>query len=145
LDFTQPYVESGLVVVVLIRELDSNAWAFLRPCTLEMWCMIGAFFLIIGVVVWIVEHRNNQEFRGHPKQQVCNGLWFAFSTMFSKHGKNGSMLGRAVLIIWLFVVLSIKSSYTANLSAILIAQHLSPTIQRIDSLVRSNSPIGYQT
>jgi ionotropic glutamate receptor len=144
-DFTQPYVESGLVVVVPVRELDSNAWAFLRPFTLEMWCMTGAFFLIIGVVVWIVEHRSNQEFRGHPKQQVCNGLWFAFSTMFSMHGKTGSMLGRAVLIIWLFVVLIIKSSYTANLSAILTAQQLSPTIQGIDSLVRSNSPIGYQT
>jgi ionotropic glutamate receptor len=119
LDFTQPYVESGLVVVVLVIEIDSNAWDFLCPCALEMWCMTSAFFLIIGVVVWIVEHRNN--------------------------GKTRSMLGRAVLIIWLFVVLIIKSSYTANLSAILTAQQLSPTIQGIDSLVRSNSPIGYQT
>jgi ionotropic glutamate receptor len=114
--------------MVPVRELDSNAWAFLRPFTLEMWCMTDTFFLIIGVVVWIVERRSNQEFRGHPKQQVCNGLWFAFSTMFSKHGKTGSMLGRAMLIVWLFVVLIIKSSYTANLSAILTAQQLSPTI-----------------
>lgn len=144
-DFTQPYVESGLVVVVPVRQIHSNAWAFLRPFTVELWCTAGAFFLIIGVVVWILEHRSNQEFRGHPKDQVCNVLWFAFSTMFFSHGDTVSTLGRAVLIIWLFVVLIINSSYTANLSAILTAQQLSPTIQGIDGLIRSNSPIGFQT
>ena len=66
-DFTQPYVESGVVIVVPVREIYSNAWAFLRPFTLEMWCTTGAFFLIIGVVVWILEHRSNQEFRGQTK------------------------------------------------------------------------------
>lgn len=144
-DFTQPYVESGLVVVVPIPQIHSNGWAFLRPFTVEMWCTTGAFFLIIGAVVWILEHRSNQEFRGHPKEQVCNVLWFAFSTMFFSHGDTVSTLGRAVLIIWLFVVLIINSSYTANLSAILTMQHLSPKVQGIGDLIRSNSPIGYQT
>jgi len=86
-DFTQPYVESGLVVVVPARQIHSNAWAFLRPFTVELWCTTGAFFLIIGVVVWILEHRSNQEFRGHPKDQVSNVLWFTFSTMFFSHGE----------------------------------------------------------
>lgn len=56
-----------------------------------------------------------------------------------------STLGRAVLIIWLFVVLIIISSYTASLTSLLTVQQLLPTIQGISSLLTSNVPIGYQT
>lgn len=75
-DFTQPYVETGLVVVVQAKEIDSNAWAFMRPFSAGMWCTTGAFFLIMGAVVWIVEHRINPEFRGPPQRQVSNVLWY---------------------------------------------------------------------
>jgi ionotropic glutamate receptor len=35
-----------------------------------MWCIIAASFLMIGVVIWILEHRVNDEFRGPPKRQL---------------------------------------------------------------------------
>jgi hypothetical protein len=44
-----------------------------------------------------VEHRNNQEFQGHPKQQICNGFWFTFSTMFLSMGKLGAFLDEQCL------------------------------------------------
>ena len=55
-----------------------------------------------------------------------------------------STLGRFVLIIWLFVVLIINSSYTASLTSILTVQQLYTGIQGLDSLLSSNDPIGYQ-
>ena len=55
-----------------------------------------------------------------------------------------STLGRLVLIIWLFVVLIINSSYTASLTSILTVQQLSSTIKGIDSLITSNVQIGFQ-
>lgn len=55
-----------------------------------------------------------------------------------------STLGRLVLIIWLFVVLIINSSYTASLTSILTVQHLSSPIKGIESLKNSDEPIGYQ-
>eukprot|EP01018_Ginkgo_biloba_P018051 Gb_20692 [translate_table: standard] len=144
-DFTQPYIESGLVVVAPVRT-NSNAWAFLQPFTPGMWCAIGAMFLVIGGVVWILEHRINPQFRGQPKEQIVTLVWFSFSTMFFSHRENvQSSLGRAVLIIWLFVVLIINSSYTASLTSILTVQQLSATIQGIDDLIASNAPVGYQT
>ncbi|XP_059623348.1 glutamate receptor 3.6-like [Cornus florida] len=144
-DFTQPYVESGLVVVAPVRKLNSNAWAFLRPFDKRMWAVTGTFFLIVGAVVWILEHRMNDEFRGPPRKQVVTILWFSFSTLFFSHKENTvSTLGRLVLIIWLFVVLIINSSYTASLTSILTVQHLSSPIKGIESLMKSNAPIGYQ-
>lgn len=74
-DFTQPYIESGLVVVVPAMKLNSRAWTFFRPFTPLMWGVTAAFFLIIGTVVWILEHRTNDEFRGPRRKQLVTLLW----------------------------------------------------------------------
>lgn len=55
-----------------------------------------------------------------------------------------STLGRLVLILWLFVVLIINSSYTASLTSILTVQKLSSPVKGIESLRESDDPIGYQ-
>nr|GEU68152.1 glutamate receptor 3.6-like [Tanacetum cinerariifolium] len=144
-DFTQPFTESGLVVVAPVRRLNSGTWAFLRPFTAKLWCVTGIFFIVVGVVVWILEHRINDEFRGSPKQQIITTLWFSFSTLFFSHKQNMlSTLGRIILILWLFVVLIISSSYTASLTSILTVQKLSSPIEGINSLMLSKDPIGYQ-
>ncbi|XP_050380332.1 glutamate receptor 3.4 [Argentina anserina] len=144
-DFTQPYMESGLVVVVPVKQKKTDPWAFLKPFTFQMWLVTGAFFLLVGCVVWILEHRMNHEFRGPPRQQLMTIFWFSFSTMFFSHRENTvSTLGRLVLIIWLFVVLIINSSYTASLTSILTVQQLTSRIEGIDSLISSNDPIGIQ-
>ncbi|KAE9587884.1 putative periplasmic binding protein-like I [Lupinus albus] len=122
-DFTQPYMESGLVVVVPVKEIKSSAWSFLKPFTAQMWCVTAALFLFVGIVVWILERRHNDEFRG--ENTVSN-------------------LGRVVLIIWLFAVLVITSSYTASLTSILTVQQLSSEIEGIDSLISDTQPIGIQ-
>ncbi|KAJ7265010.1 hypothetical protein O6H91_Y403300 [Diphasiastrum complanatum] len=145
-DFTQPYTTSGLAVVVPVRKEDTNhAWAFMRPFTPAMWCITCVFFLCTGVVVWLLEHKKNRDFRGRPKKQFVTTLWFIFSTLFfSQREDVKSTLGRAVLVIWLFVVLIITSSYTASLTSILTVQQLMPTIQGIAGLIASSVPIGYQ-
>lgn len=74
-DFTQPYAASGLVVVAPFKKLNSGGWAFLRPFSGQMWGVITIFFLFVGIVVWILEHRTNDEFRGPPKQQLITILW----------------------------------------------------------------------
>ncbi|KAM7519955.1 hypothetical protein LguiB_018917 [Lonicera macranthoides] len=122
-DFSQPYIESGLVVVAPVRKSTSSSWAFLRPFTAKMWGVTGIFFIVVGAVVWILEHRINDDFR----EEITV-----------------SVLGRLVHILWLFVVLIITSSYTASLTSILTVQQLSSPIKGIESLQMSNDPIGYQ-
>ncbi|KAF9669523.1 hypothetical protein SADUNF_Sadunf14G0116400 [Salix dunnii] len=81
-DFSQPYASTGLVIVAPIRNSKSSAWVFLKPFTVEMWCAIAASFVMIAVVIWILEHRVNDEFRGPPKRQLVTMLMFSFSTLF---------------------------------------------------------------
>lgn len=96
-DFTQPYIESGLIIVAPAREIESNAWAFLKPFTFQMWCVLGVIFLFVGAVVWVLEHRTNTEFRGPPRQQIMTVCWlvcafcsyffpFVFLTFFFTYG-----------------------------------------------------------
>ncbi|KAL9262020.1 Glutamate receptor 3.4-like protein [Drosera capensis] len=144
-DFTQPFLESGLVIVAPVKTRKSSPWAFLQPFTLEMWIVTGAFFMLVGFVVWILEHRINSDFRGSPRQQVMTIFWFSFSTMFFAHRENTvSTLGRSVLIIWLFVVWIITSSYTASLTSLLTVQQLTTGVQGLDSLIANGEPIGVQ-
>ncbi|KAK7828664.1 glutamate receptor 2.2, partial [Quercus suber] len=57
IDFTLPYTESGVTMVVPIKENDrKNAWVFLKPLTWELWITSGVFLVFIGFVVWALEH-----------------------------------------------------------------------------------------
>ncbi|PRQ31051.1 putative ionotropic glutamate receptor [Rosa chinensis] len=45
-----------------------------------MWLVTGAFFLFVGVIVWILEHMINHEFRGPPREQLMTIFWLVCST-----------------------------------------------------------------
>uniref|UniRef100_A0A5B7B3H3 Glutamate receptor n=1 Tax=Davidia involucrata TaxID=16924 RepID=A0A5B7B3H3_DAVIN len=144
-DFTQPYAATGLVIVAPVKNSKSSAWVFLKPFTVEMWCITAASFVAIAVVIWILEHRVNDDFRGPPRRQLITMFLFSFSTLFKTNQENTvSTLGRMVMVVWLFILLVITSSYTASLTSILTVQQLSSSITGIDSLIASNWPIGYQ-
>ncbi|ESQ51824.1 hypothetical protein EUTSA_v10016205mg [Eutrema salsugineum] len=74
-DFTQPFMESRLVVVAPVKEAKSSPWSFLKPFTLEMWAVTGALFLFVGAIIWILKHRFNEEFRGPPRRQIITIFW----------------------------------------------------------------------
>ena len=87
-DFTIPYTESGIAMVVRSEPDDTkNAWIFMKPLTGGLWITIGAFFVFTGVVVWILEHRINEEFQGPRHKQIGMIFWFSFSTLVFAHSK----------------------------------------------------------
>ena len=51
---------------------------------------------------------------------------------------------RIVVIIWLFVVLILTSSYTASLTSMLTIQQLLPAINDINDLIKNRENVGYQ-
>ncbi|KAL6218372.1 hypothetical protein ACLB2K_011586 [Fragaria x ananassa] len=144
-DFTMPYTESGVVMVVpIIDTTRKNACVFLKPLTWDLWLTTFCFFLFTGFVVWVLEHRINEDFRGPPSHQFGTSVWFSFSTMVFSHKENVvSNLARFVMIIWVFVVLILTQSYTANLASLLTVQQLKPTVADIKDLLRKGDNVGY--
>ncbi|KAL3744057.1 hypothetical protein ACJRO7_013327 [Eucalyptus globulus] len=125
-DFTLPFTETGVAMIVPIKTSRStNMWIFLQPLTVDLWLVICAFFVFTGCVVWKIEHGNNNEFKGPLAQQIGMAMWYSFSTLFfAQREKLISNLSKVVIIVWLFVVLILTSSYTANLSSMLTVHQL---------------------
>ncbi|CAB4296534.1 unnamed protein product [Prunus armeniaca] len=144
-DFTLPYTESGVFMVVPIKDNKSKkAWVFLKPLTWELW-VSGCSFIFIGFVVWILEHRINKDFRGPPDHQVGTIFWFTFSTMVFAHWERVvSNLARFVVILWCFVVLILTQSYTASLTSLLTVQQLQPTVTDVNLLIKNRNNVAYQ-
>ncbi|XP_010259753.1 PREDICTED: glutamate receptor 2.8-like [Nelumbo nucifera] len=145
-DFTLPYTESGVSMIVPIKDDERrNAWIFLKPLTMDLWLTTGAFFIFTGFVVWVLEHGINVDFRGPPHRQVGMIFWFSFSTLvFAHKEKVLSNLSRFVMIIWVFVVLVLTSSYTASLTSMLTVEQLQPTITDLKDIIKNGEYIGYQ-
>ncbi|KAF9589315.1 hypothetical protein IFM89_022642 [Coptis chinensis] len=141
-EFTQPYAESGLTMVVPVKS-EEKAWLFVKPFSAAMWLAVSIALMYTMFVVWFLEHRSNPEFRGPWMNQLSTAMWFTFSTIFFAHREAlRSNFTRVVMVVWLFVVFVLTSSYTASLTSMLTVQRLQPTVTDIATLQRSNSPVG---
>jgi len=79
-DFTVPYAESGLSMIVPMKSGES-AWMFMKPFTWELWLVTGAILIYTMFVVWYLERERNPEF------QLSTALWFTFSSLFFAHSE----------------------------------------------------------
>ncbi|KAK1436981.1 hypothetical protein QVD17_02765 [Tagetes erecta] len=135
-DFTLPYTDFGLATLYR-NEATTSLWIFMEPLSSDLWLVSACFFILLGFVIWVLEHGTNDEFQGSLLQQTGSILWFAFSTLVYAHRqKLESNLSRFVVTVWLFVVLVLVASYTAALSSLL-------TVEQIQ-LASKRGSVGYQ-
>uniref|UniRef100_K3YZ13 Glutamate receptor n=1 Tax=Setaria italica TaxID=4555 RepID=K3YZ13_SETIT len=123
-DFTLPYTESGVAMVVPVKEsVDKNAWIFLKPLTPGMWFGTIILFIYTGIVIWLLELLGNNK---NVQEEMVKRL-----------------TSRIVLVIWLFFLVVLKSSYTASLTSMLTVQQLQPTVTNVDELLKTGQSVGY--
>ncbi|XP_078438796.1 glutamate receptor 2.9-like isoform X2 [Wolffia australiana] len=143
-DFTLPFTDSGVTMVVPVREGQSRSWwVFTQPLSWDLWLASLCFVLFTGLVVWLLEHRVNDEFRGKPSNQAGTVFYFSFSTLVFAHREVVSNWARFVVVVWVFVVLILTSSYTASLTSMLTLQQLKPTMTDLGDLIKRNERVGY--
>ncbi|WCJ35860.1 glutamate receptor 2.2 [Euphorbia peplus] len=144
-DFTLPYIESEVSMLVRLEDdKDKNALMFLRPLTPSLWATTFCFFLFIAFVIWVLEHRINDDFRGSPSHQAGTSLWFSFSTMVFAHRERVmNNLARVVIIVWSFVLLILTQSYTASFSSLLTVDRLHPAVTDIHELIEKHEYVGH--
>ena len=53
------------------------------------------------------------------------------------------LISRIVLVIWLFFLMVLKSSYTASLTSMLTVQQLQPTVTNGHELLKTGEIFGY--
>ncbi|KAK4753781.1 hypothetical protein SAY87_001885 [Trapa incisa] len=144
-DFSLPYSESGVSMLVAIKDDErQNMWIFLKPLRWDLWLTAGVAFVFMGLVVWVLERHNDEDFSGSQGQRLGVSLWFSFSTLvFAHREKVHNNLTRVVVVIWVFVVLIITQSYTASLASFLTVQRLQPKFVSVQDLVKNRQYVGY--
>ncbi|AED95666.1 ligand-gated ion channel protein-like; glutamate receptor-like [Arabidopsis thaliana] len=121
-DFTLPYTEMGLGIVAA---KERSMWVFFQPLTPNLWITSAAFFVLTGIIVWLIERAENKEFQGSWPQQIGVVIWFGFSTLVYAHReKLQHNLSRFVVTVWVFAVLILVTSYTATLTSMMTVQQI---------------------
>lgn len=88
-EFTQPYIDSGLVLVVPAKANTSQeGWMFMAPFTAGMWFLMTAMSLLTGFVVWLIERQSNSDFRGSTVQHFGQIFWLLFTTLYLGQSKD---------------------------------------------------------
>lgn len=144
-DFSLPYTQSGVTIVVPVKNERRSAWVFFMPFTWDLWVASLSAFIFIAFAIWVLEHRINNEFRGPPSYQAGTSLFYSFSMLvFAQRENVLSNLARFVVIIWVFVVFVLTQSYTASLTSMLTVQQLKPSVTDVQELINEGAYVGFQ-
>ncbi|GER52075.1 glutamate receptor [Striga asiatica] len=139
-DFSLPYSESGVILVVKNRK-PFDMWIFVRPLRWDLWLAIISACILMGIVLRILEHRvareDSDSLRTHKNRLGMIHLSPVAVLAFPERNMVSNNWSFLVLVCWLFTAFILMQSYTANLSAIL-------TVDQLKFAFSDNYYIGYQ-
>ncbi|KAL2502317.1 Glutamate receptor 2.8 [Forsythia ovata] len=139
-DFTLPYSEPGVILVVK-NEKPLDMWIFIKPLRWDLWLAIILSCIMMGIVLRLLEHRvqntNEESVRPH-KERLRMIYWSPIAVLaFPERNMVANSWSIFVLVFWLFMAFILMQSYTANLSAIL-------TVDQLKFAFSEDYYVGYQ-
>ncbi|GFS33238.1 hypothetical protein Acr_00g0027280 [Actinidia rufa] len=144
-EFSQPYLESGLIMVVPVKpDKFKEIWMFMKAFKMQMWVLMPSMHVLTTFVIWLIERgENNPDFVHPHSSKIWTVLWFSFTLLFFAQRESiESNLSRFVLASWLFVVLIVSACFTAVLASIITVSRLQPSVVDIEYLKSINASVG---
>lgn len=123
-DFTQPYYQAD--IGLLVSSDTPTLWSRIRPLFgIAIVSSVGLLFLslfVVGNLIWLAEHRRNEEFPKAYLPGVANGIWFSLVTLTTVGYGDKSPItktGRMITGTWMLITAVAASSLTAGLASAL--------------------------
>ncbi|CAA2992720.1 glutamate receptor -like [Olea europaea subsp. europaea] len=139
-DFSLPYSESGVILVVKNKK-PFDMWIFIKPLRWDLWLAITLACVLMGIVLRLLEHRvqNTNEESIRPRRERLRMIyWSPIAVLaFPERSMVANSWSIFVLVFWLFMAFILMQSYTANLSAIL-------TVDQLKFAFSEDYYVGYQ-
>ncbi|XP_011083927.1 glutamate receptor 2.7-like [Sesamum indicum] len=145
-EFSQPYIESGLVMLVTAKpRLKESRFIALSAFTKKMWIQLAGLSMSTGAIIWLSEYATgNEQFANNSFLQLIGSvLWLSITIIsFSQRENIRNGTSKLVLAAWISIVFVVGASFTAVLSSMMTVPRLQPSILDIDHLRNTNAVVG---
>lgn len=136
-DFSLPYSESGIILVVRNKK-SFDMWIFVKPLSWDLWLAITMACMVMGTVILVLERREAIGRTDSMREKSGMVYWSPVAALaFPERNMVSNNWSFVVLVFWLFMAFILMQSYTANLSAIL-------TVDQLKFAFSDNYYVGYQ-
>uniref|UniRef100_A0A5S6QD46 Glutamate receptor n=1 Tax=Trichuris muris TaxID=70415 RepID=A0A5S6QD46_TRIMR len=148
IDFSVPFMHLGISILYKKPKRSSpSLLSFLAPLSLDVWMYMGAGYVVVSLMLWLVARMSPSEFlhqypdgTGPVENQFSlgNSFWFTIGSLMQQGCDIAprAIGTRMVASVWWFFTLILISSYTANLAAFLTVERMEFTINGAEDLVK---------
>ena len=142
MDLSLPFLRSGSAIAVA-AEPTEHSWLHFagRLISLNLLPVIGLLILMsltAGVIVWLLERRQNPEmFGGGAPRGIGHGIWWAIVTLTTVgYGDTApkTLGGRMVALIWMLASVILIASFTAAVTTSFTVGELKGKVRGLSDL-----------
>lgn len=138
IDFSQPYFESGLRIMVSGAATEPSIWRVILRWDLLV-AVVAAFAVLfgMGILMWLVERRKQPYFDRPAGAAMFPSFWWALNLVVNggfEERVPQSVIGRLLAVIMVVSSLFIVSIFVANITASLTIDAITGSIQSLDDL-----------
>ncbi|TSK14808.1 Glutamate receptor ionotropic, NMDA 2C [Bagarius yarrelli] len=141
IDFSVPFVETGISVMVARSNGTVSPSAFLEPYSPAVWVMMFVMCLtVVAITVFIFEYFSpvgynrslvNAKEPGGPTFTIGKSVWLLWGIVFNNSVPIENPKGttsKIMVLVWAFFAVIFLASYTANLAAFMIQEQYIDTV-----------------
>uniref|UniRef100_A0A8C2USP6 Glutamate receptor n=1 Tax=Chinchilla lanigera TaxID=34839 RepID=A0A8C2USP6_CHILA len=140
-DFSVPFVETGISVMVARSNGTVSPSAFLEPYSPAVWVMMFVMCLtVVAVTVFMFEYFSPVSYNqtltkgkkpGGPSFTIGKSVWLLWALVFNNSVPIENPRGttsKIMVLVWAFFAVIFLASYTANLAAFMIQEQYIDTV-----------------
>ncbi|XP_071657174.1 glutamate receptor ionotropic, NMDA 2D [Patagioenas fasciata] len=141
IDFSVPFVETGISVMVARSNGTVSPSAFLEPYSPAVWVMMFVMCLtVVAVTVFLFEYFSpggydrslaSAQRAGGPTFTIGQSIWLLWALVFNNSVPVQNPRGttsKILVLVWAFFAVIFLASYTANLAAFMIQEEYVDTV-----------------
>ncbi|KAJ8254495.1 hypothetical protein COCON_G00211070 [Conger conger] len=141
IDFSVPFVETGISVMVARSNGTVSPSAFLEPYSPAVWVMMFVMCLtVVAITVFVFEYCSpvgynrsliNAKDPGGPTFTIGKSVWLLWGIVFNNSVPIENPKGttsKIMVLVWAFFAVIFLASYTANLAAFMIQEQYIDTV-----------------
>ncbi|XP_068605479.1 glutamate receptor, ionotropic, N-methyl D-aspartate 2Ca [Brachionichthys hirsutus] len=141
IDFSVPFVETGISVMVARSNGTVSPSAFLEPYSPAVWVMMFVMCLtVVAITVFVFEYCSPVGYNrnlvtakdpGGPTFTIGKSVWLLWGIVFNNSVPIENPKGttsKIMVLVWAFFAVIFLASYTANLAAFMIQEQYIDTV-----------------